>query len=117
MKTSKQIGDIRLVEKMSKEQIQNYWLELKESRFDSYFFREMFERVKKMNPNIILPAEEEVNKIETDAINISLWEENWAKINADRINRGGIDYSIFKGNTMWVNNQEVQNSLQKASSE
>ena len=106
MKVLKKIGDIRLIEKMSKAQIQNYWLELKESRFESYFFREMFERVQKMNPNIVLPTKEEINKIEQEALNIALWEENWDKINRERINRGGIDYSLFKDSTMWINEKD-----------
>jgi hypothetical protein len=99
---STHIGDIRLVDKMSKEQIQDYWLELKESRFESYFFREMYERVIKMNPNLVLPSEEEINNIEKDAMNIALWEENWDKMNKERILRGGVDYSIFRDKPMWV---------------
>jgi hypothetical protein len=99
---SAHIGDIRLVDKMSKEQIQDYWLELKESRFESYFFREMYERVIKMNPNLVLPSEEEINNIEKDAMNIALWEENWDKMNKERILRGGVDYSIFRDKPMWV---------------
>jgi len=106
MKVSRKIGDIRLIEKMSKAQIQNYWLELKESRFDGYFFREMFERVQKMNPNIVLPTNEEIKIIEQEALNIALWEENWDKINTERINRGGIDYSLFKDSTMWINQKD-----------
>jgi hypothetical protein len=102
MKTFKQIGDIRLVERMSKEQIQDYWLELKETRYDSYYYRELLEKIMKMNPNIVLPSEEERNKIEKEAINISLWEENWDKMNIERIKRGGIDYSIFSKETMWI---------------
>lgn len=102
MKTSKRIGDILLVDKMSKEQVQGYWLELKESRYDSYFFREMFERIIKMNPNLVLPTEEEINNIESDALNVALWEENWAKINKERILRGGVDYTIFREKPMWI---------------
>jgi hypothetical protein len=102
MKTFKQIGDIRLVERMSKEQIQDYWLELKETRYDSYYYRELLEKIMKMNPNIVLPSEEERSKIEKEAINISLWEENWDKMNIERIKRGGIDYSIFSKETMWI---------------
>ena len=108
MKVSRKIGDVRLIEKMSKVQIQNYWLELKESRFESYFFREMFERVKKMNPNLVLPDKEEVNKIEQEALNIALWEENWDKVNAERVNRGGIDYTLFRDTAMWINEQEYK---------
>ena len=102
MKTSKRIGDIQLVDKMSKEQVQDYWLELKESRYESYFFREMYERIIKMNPNLVLPTEEEINNIESDALNVSLWEENWDKLNKERILRGGVDYTIFRGKPMWI---------------
>ena len=102
MKPSKQIGDIRLIERMSKEQIQDYWLELKEARYDSYYYKELFEKIKKMNPNLILPAKEDMQKIEDEAKNIALWEENWDRMNEERINRGGIDYSIFKGGNMWL---------------
>jgi hypothetical protein len=108
MKVLRKIGDVSLIEKMSKEQIQNYWLELKESRFESYFFREMFERVQKMNPNLVLPLKEEVDKIEQEALNIALWEENWDKINTERVKRGGIDYTLFKDTTMWINKQEYK---------
>ena len=113
MEVSRKIVDVRLIEKMSKTQIQNSWLELKESLFESYFFREMFERVQRMNPNLILPADEEVNNIEQEALNIALWEENWDKINTDRVNRGGIDYTLFKDATMWINEQEYKVSIIK----
>ena len=106
MKVSRKIGDVRLIERMSKAQIQNYWLELKESRFESYFYREMFERVIKMNPNLAMPPKEEVDKIEQDALNIALWEENWDRINSDRVNRGGTDYTLFNDKSMWINNKQ-----------
>jgi len=106
MKVSRKIGDVRLIERMSKAHIQNYWLELKESRFESYFYREMFERVIKMNPNLAMPPKEEVDKIEQDALNIALWEENWDRINSDRVNRGGTDYTLFNDKSMWINNKQ-----------
>jgi len=102
MKSSKQMGDIHLVDKMSKEQVQDYWLELKESRHETYFFREMYERIIKMNPNLVLPNEEEINSIEMEAMNVSLWEENWDKLNKERIQRGGVDYTIFRDKPMWI---------------
>ena len=102
MKPATRIGDKRLVDKMSKEQIQNYWLELKESRFESYFYREMYERIIKMNPNLVLPVEEEIENIEKEAMNVALWEENWDKLNRERILRGGVDYTIFRDKPMWV---------------
>ena len=88
--------------KMSKKQIQNYWLELKEARFDSYYYREILDKIKRMNPNMVWPEEEETIKIEQEALNIALWEENWDKINTERVNRGGLDYSIFRDTPMWV---------------
>ena len=102
MKPSSRIGDVRLVDKMSKELVQDYWLELKDSRYESYFFREMYERIVKMNPNLVLPSEEEIKIIEKDALNVSLWEENWDKLNKERILRGGVDYTIFRDKPMWV---------------
>ena len=108
MKVSRKIGDVRLIEKMSKAQIQDYWLELKESRYESYFFREMFERIQKMNPNLVMPDKEEINKIEQEALNIALWEENWDKINKNRVNRGGVDYTLFKDTTMWIHHQDYK---------
>jgi len=102
MNPSTRIGDVRLVDKMSKEQIQDYWLELKESRYESYFYREMYERIVKMNPNLVHPVEEEIENIETEALNVALWEENWDKRNKERILRGGVDYTIFRDKPMWV---------------
>lgn len=105
MKPLKRIGDIRLVDKMSKEQIQDYWLELKESRYESYFYREMYERIVKMNPNLVHPVEEEIENIETEALNVALWEENWDKLNKERVLRGGVDYTIFRDKPMWVDSE------------
>ena len=102
MKPVTRIGDINLVDKMSKEQVQDYWLELKETRHESYFYREMYERVIKMNPNLVLPPEEEINNIEKEARNIALWEENWDKMNKERILRGGVDYTLFRDKPMWI---------------
>ncbi len=102
MKPSTRIGDISLVDKMSKEQVQDYWLELKESRYESYFYREMYERIIKMNPNLVLPPEEEIEHVEKEALDVALWEENWDKLNKERILRGGIDYTIFRDKPMWV---------------
>jgi len=102
MKPSTRIGDIRLVDKMSKEQVQDYWLELKESRYESYFYREMYEHIIKMNPNLVLPVEEEIEHIKKEALNVALWEENWDKLNKERVLRGGVDYTIFRDKPMWV---------------
>jgi hypothetical protein len=105
MKPLKRIGDIRLVDKMSKEQAQDYWLELKESRYESYFYREMYERIIKMNPNLVLPVKEEIEHVEKEAMNVALWEENWDKLNKERILRGGVDYTIFRDKPMWVDHE------------
>jgi uncharacterized protein YabN with tetrapyrrole methylase and pyrophosphatase domain len=102
MKSFGKIGEARMVEKMSLEQVKGYWMELKEARYDSYFYREMMDRIVKMNPNIVWPAEEEVHKIEQEALQIAMWEENWEKINEERIGRGGTDYTIFREASMWV---------------
>lgn len=102
MKLSTRIGDIRLVDKMSKEQVQDYWLELKETRYESYFYREIYERIIKMNPNLVLPVEEEIENIEKKALDVALWEENWDKLNKERILRGGADYSVFRDKPMWI---------------
>jgi hypothetical protein len=71
----------------------------------------MFERIIKMNPNVALPPKEEVDKIEQDALNIARWEENWDRINSDRVNRGGTDYTLFNDKSMWVNNKQNQTNL------
>lgn len=102
MKPLTRIGDTRLVDKMSKEQVQDYWLELKETRYESYFYREMYDRIIKMNPNLVLPTEEDINNIKKNAMEVSLWEENWDKLNKERILRGGNDYAIFRNKSMWV---------------
>lgn len=102
MKPLTRIGDTRLVDKMSKEQVQDYWLELKETRYESYFYREMYDRIIKMNPNLVLPTEEDINNIKKNAMEVSLWEENWDKLNKERILRGGNDYTIFRNKSMWV---------------
>jgi len=107
MKTSKRIGDIGLVEKMSREQVQDYWLELKEARYDGYFFREMYERILSMNPNLVLPPEEEIRRIEKDALDIALWEERWDTLNKERIVRGGLDYSLYRDKPMWVEKEAL----------
>ena len=93
------------MDKMSKEQAQDYWLELKESRYESYFYREMYERIIKMNPNLVLPVKEEIEHVEKEAMNVALWEENWDKLNKERILRGGVDYTIFRDKPMWVDHE------------
>jgi hypothetical protein len=58
-----------------------------------------------MNPNLVLPAEEEIENIEKEAVNVALWEENWDKLNKERILRGGVDYTIFRDKPMWVDHE------------
>jgi len=89
------IGKPELVMELTKDQLYDYWFELKQTRYDSYFFREIFERVRKINPNLVLPDEEYINLIEQEAMNIAMWEENWEKINRERVKNGGVDYSLF----------------------
>ena len=116
MKSIRKIGDARLVEKMSLEQIKDYWMELKEARHDGYYYREMMETILRMNPNIVWPPEEEIRKIEQEAQDIALWEENWEKINTDRISRGGTDYTIFREGAMWVDMEYPEPSPVRLSS-
>lgn len=104
MKIIKKMGDIRLVEKMSKTQLQDYWLELKEARFDSFYYRELFERIKKMNPNLVFPSTEDMKRIEEEALRIAMWEENWESMNLERVRRGGVNYNLFRDEPMWVEN-------------
>ena len=87
--------DTKLIENMTKDQFREYWAELKQARFDSHYFREMLDKVKKMNPNLILPEEEVMEKIKADALSIAFWEENWEQLNEKRVREGGVNYSIF----------------------
>lgn len=89
------IGNPELIMDFTKEQLYDYWFELKQTRYDSYFFREIFEKVRKINPNLVLPTSEYINLIEQEAMNIAMWEENWEKINRERVKNGGVDYSLF----------------------
>lgn len=116
MKSISKIGDAGMVEKMSLEQVKNYWMELKEARYDSYYYREMLEVISRMNPNIVWPEEEKIHKIEQEALNIALWEEDWEKMNKERISRGGTDYTIFRQGAMWVNVEYGEPSAVRLSS-
>lgn len=95
---SKKMQSIEVIDNMSKEQIREYWYELKQMRYDGYYFREMYQKILKMNPNLILPDKEEVNRIEKDALSVAFWEENWEITNERRVQNGGVDYSILKCN-------------------
>ena len=96
MWTDRKIGNPELIMSFTKEQLHDYWFELKQTRYDSYFFREIFNKVRKINPNLVLPDSEYINIIEQVAMNIAMWEENWEKINRKRVKNGGVDYSLFK---------------------
>ena len=89
------LGDTTIVEKMTLNQLKDYWQELKMMRYDSHFYLKLFEKIKLLNPNLILPEEEEIEKIKSEALSLALWEENWENKNRDRVKNGGIDYSLF----------------------
>jgi hypothetical protein len=92
----KKMQSIEIIDRMSKDQIRNYWYELKQMRYDGYYFRELYEKILKMNPNLVLPDQQEITKIEKDALSIAFWEENWEISNERRVKSGGVDYSILK---------------------
>ena len=89
------LGDSSIVEKLSLNQLKDYWHELKMSRYDSHFYLRMLEKIKLLNPNIVLPEEDVIEKIKSEALSLALWEENWENKNRDRVKNGGIDYSLF----------------------
>jgi len=92
----KKMQSIEIIDKMSRDQIRDYWYELKQMRYDGYYFRELYDKILKLNPNLILPEEEEIKKIQKDALSIAFWEENWEITNERRVKNGGVDYSILK---------------------
>ena len=87
--------DTKLIENMTKDQFRDYWRELKQARFDSHYFREMFDKVRKMNPHVVMPDDEVIERIKADALSVAFWEENWEQMNEKRVRQGGINYSIF----------------------
>jgi hypothetical protein len=92
----KKMHSVEIIDRMSREQIRDYWYELKQMRYNGYYFREMYEKILKMNPNLVLPDREEINRIEKNALSIAFWEENWEITNLRRVKSGGVDYSILK---------------------
>ena len=113
-------GDPSIVEQLNTEQLINYWHELKLSRYDSHFYMKLLERIKVLNPNLVLPAEAEIENIRKEALGLALWEENWENKNRERVKRGGIDYSLFrnKGKIMKLescreNNIEMNTGLRE----
>jgi hypothetical protein len=95
---SKKMQSVEIIDRMSKEQIRDYWYELKQMRYDGYYFRELYLKILKMNPNLVLPDQEEIGRIEKDALSVAFWEENWEITNERRVRNGGVDYSILKCN-------------------
>ena len=92
------LGDDKIVEKLNLDQVKSYWHELKMTRFDSHFYLMLIDRLKSLNPNLVYPAEEELQQIRNEALNLALWEENWETRNRERVKKGGIDYSLFPEN-------------------
>jgi hypothetical protein len=90
-----QFGDSSIVERLSTDQLKGYWHELKMSRYDSHFYLKLFDRIKQMNPNLVMPEEEEMERIRNEALSLAMWEENWESRNRERVKNGGIDYSLF----------------------
>ena len=92
------MGDDKIVEKLNLDQIKAYWHELKMARYDSHFYLLLMDKLKALNPNLIYPAEEEIQLIRNEALNLALWEENWEIKNQERVKNGGVDYSLFRKN-------------------
>ncbi len=92
----KRMNSLELVDRMTKEQIRDYWYELKQTRYDGYYYRELHEKIMEMNPNLVMPDTEAIKKIEKEALSIAFWEENWEIKNERRIKDGGQDYSLFR---------------------
>jgi hypothetical protein len=88
-------GDDSIVENLNLDQLKAYWHELKMSRYDSHFYLILVEKLKSLNPNLVYPADEEIQRIRQEAINLALWEENWEIKNHERVKNGGVDYSLF----------------------
>jgi len=95
----KKMQSIEIIDRMPREQIRDYWYELKQMRYDGYYFRELYEKILKLNPNLVLPDQDEIKRIETDALSIAFWEENWEVTNERRVKNGGMDYSILNCNS------------------
>ncbi len=106
------LGDPSIIDKLSNEQLKNYWHELKMSRYDSHFYIKLLDKVRSLNPNLVLPDDEEIEKIKNEALNLALWEENWEIKNKERIKGGGTDYSLFRqNNTFRPMNNQINNNL------
>ena len=94
----KKMTSVEIVDKIPREKLREYWYELKQSRYDQHYYREMYDRILKMNPNLILPDGGETERIRKDALEVAFWEENWEISNARRVKNGGMDYTLFRMN-------------------
>ena len=90
------IGDPAIVENLNLDQLKNYWQELKTSRYDSHYYLKLLEKIKALNPNLVMPPDEELETMRSEALNLALWEENWETKNRERVKNGGTDYSLFR---------------------
>ncbi len=89
------IGDAMLVESFTMDQLKGYWHELKLARYESHYYLKLLDKIKLLNPNLVLPSEEEIERIRNEAMGLALWEENWESRNRERVKRGRLDYSLF----------------------
>ncbi len=90
------IGDPSIVDQLNTDQLKDYWYELKMMRYDSHFYLKLLERIKALNPNLVMPDTLEMERFKSEALGLALWEENWEIRNRERIKNGGIDYSLFR---------------------
>jgi len=56
----------------------------------------MLDKIKLLNPNLVMPPEDEIEKIRNEAMGLALWEENWEIRNKERVKKGHLDYSLFQ---------------------
>ena len=89
------LGDNSLVESFSLDQLKGYWHELKLARYDSHFYLKMLDKIKRLNPTLVMPPDEEIETIKNEALGLALWEENWEIRNRERVKKGHMDYSLF----------------------
>ncbi len=87
---------VELVDNMTREQIRDYWYELKQCRYDQHYYRAMYDHILRMNPNLVMPDPGVIHRLEKEALGIAFWEENWEITNQRRVRNGGQDYSLFQ---------------------
>lgn len=93
------IGDPSIVETLSPDQLKEYWQELKLARYDSHFYMKLIEKIRMLNPNLVMPEQDVIEKLKNESLALALWEENWENKNRERVKNGGTDYSLFYRNT------------------